>query len=641
MTGGIHPMSDDTTRRRFLTVAGTGAAAALAGCAGNDPSQQDTPDGDSTDGSTDSTTTPSDTGQPVKAGGPEGTLRMVSNGPVQTLDPINAKGSGAGYLQYGESLMSFRNGDLPPVGRLAEDYTVSEDGLTYTFQLKRGVEFHNGDELTADDFVYSWERMAQSSNSRNKDDIIGGTFTIAHEGETGESLDNYEPGSLEMEAAGDYEFTFTLASPFHGAISQIAGGAFAVIPENSVGDIEGYDGEYSYNEFFSTSGDGPMFVSTGPFEIDTWTKGDQLTLSAFDGYHGEGPHIDAITYTVIGSEDTRFSRFKNGNLDVLDYGIPTSRFDPNRLVIDEETGGRRKGRYELDNGDVVHYGDVTALDTRYLVFNCQNVERPARQAIAYLINQEQIANDVYKGLARPAYHITPPPAFMHQEGEEPTDVYDRHAMEGFRAQTEFGADGYPYSPGETDIQSATEVMEEAGYSSDDQYSLEFTVLSGDTARDQFAQQLRDQAQAAHLDITIQKADFGTIISKAIDGTMDMFTLSDGMEWPESDNFLRFLHAENPGTAFTRWGKDGHANPDYVDTASAAWNDYYVPNTGPDKEAQQQRNKAYYAIEEMNWASVQELPTVHAVSQRIWYDDVSLRMYGTMENQTFQRAELNR
>ena len=254
-------MSDDTTRRRFLKVAGTGAAAALAGCAGNQPNQEDTPtdaSGDGGDGGDGSTSTPQDMGEPVKAGGPDDTLRMASNGPVQTLDPINAKGSGAGYTQYGESLMDFKNGDLPPVGRLAEDYSVSDDGLTYTFQLKQGVTFHDGSELTASDVVYSWERMAQSPNSRNKDDIIGGTFTIAHEGNTSESFENYVPGSLQVEAASDYEFEFTLETPFHGAVSQIAGGTFAVIPKNSVGDIPR-----------SSSSESPKVVARWSFQ---WTS---------------------------------------------------------------------------------------------------------------------------------------------------------------------------------------------------------------------------------------------------------------------------------------------------------------------------------------------------------------------------------
>ncbi|WP_435130138.1 ABC transporter substrate-binding protein [Halobaculum sp. D14] len=635
-------MSDGTTRRRFLTVAGSGAAAALAGCSGNQPNQESTPTSASDDGSTDSTPTPQQIGEPVKAGGPKGTLRMASPGPFQTLDPIVAKGSGAGWPQYSEMLMKFKNGDLPPVANLAKDYTVSEDGKTYTFTLKEGVTFHDGSELTAHDFVYSWRRLAGSDKSRNKDDIIGGTFTIAHEGNTSESLENYKSGSLAVEAKSDYEFAFTLESPFHAAISQISGGAFAVLPENAVGDIEGYDGKWDYDEFFSTSGDGPKFVATGPFQVDTWTKGDELLLTAYDDYHGETANIENISYTVISSESTRFKRFKNGNLDILENGMPTSKFQPDRLVIDSTKGDYETGRYELENGDVVHYGQATTLDTRYLVFNCDNVERPARQAIAYIINQQSIADDLYKGLAQPAYHLTPPPVYMHKEGEEPTANYDKHAKSGFRSETEFGADGYPYGIGTSDIASAKQVMEDAGYSQDNMYEMEFTVESGNNAVDQLSKRVRDKARAAHINITIQKADFGTIISKAIKGTMDFFTLSDGMEWPESDNFLRFLHAGNPSSAFTRWGGDsGHHNDEYVNTARNAWTQYYQPNTGPGTAAQQKRNKAYTIIEEMNWASVQELPTVHTVSQRLWYDDVDVRMYGAMENQTFNRLELQR
>ena len=80
---------------------------------------------------------------------------MMATGSIQTLDPINAKGSGAGYDQYGRSLMEFNNGLYPPEAALAEDYEMSDDGLTYTFTLKQGVMFHDGSELTADDIVYS------------------------------------------------------------------------------------------------------------------------------------------------------------------------------------------------------------------------------------------------------------------------------------------------------------------------------------------------------------------------------------------------------------------------------------------------------------------------------------------------------
>ena len=554
-------MSEDTTRRRFLTAAGSGVAAALAGCSGNQPDEQ------STEADTD---TPASTSTATSTPEPErqytgGTLQLASNGPVQTLDPINAKGSGAGYNQYNGTLMTFENGDLPPVAGLATDYEVSDDGLTYTFRLREGVRFHNGDELTAQDFVYSWERLAGAEETRNADDIVGDTFAIEHEKQSDmDGVAAYIPGTLAVEAVDDYTFEFTMATPFTGTMSQIASGTFAPIPEGSVAypkdyeDHEGVDGlmwegEYEYNEYFSTDGDGPFFAGTGPFQIDSWSKGDSITLSAFEDYYGEGPYIDEIVYTVIGNQQTRFSRFKNGNLDVLLNGMPTAEFNSDRRSIERNRGTYRTGTYELDNGNAVNYGEAPALDTDYLVFNCARTPKPVRQAIAYLINQDRISQDVYKGLQPAAYHLTPPGAFMAREGENPGENYNKHYQDGHRSRMDQFSDGYPYGVGEAQIGEAQRVMEEAGYGEDERAEVEFTVFSGDGAWDSIAQTLRDKATAAYIDINIVKADFGTIIGQALDGSMDMFSLGDGMEWPESDNFLRFMPPyDNPSGMFTRW-----------------------------------------------------------------------------------------
>jgi peptide/nickel transport system substrate-binding protein len=656
----VHSMTSERTRRGFLTAAGTGVAAALAGCSANEPGQ--TPTDAPTDAPTEAdsggeeTEAPTDTATATPEEEQEytgGTLRLASPGPIQTLDPVNAKGSGAGYNQYQESLMTFPNGDLPPVGELAEDYEVSNGGKTYTFKLREGVQFHDGQELTASDFVYSWERLAGAEETRNADDIVGSTFTIAHEGNTGDSVTNYVPGSLAVEAVSDYEFRFTLETAFHGAVSQIAGGAFGVIPENSVAypkdydshDLDGlmYEGEYDYNEFFSTSGDGPQFVSTGPFAVDSWSKGDQLTLSRFEEYWGEGPYIDEITYTVIGEANTRYQRFLNGNLDVLDEGFPSAKFSQSQLSIERNRGTYRTGTFELENGRTVNYGDATLLDTDYILFNCQRTPLPVRKAFAYAINQDEIAEQIYKGLPKPAYHLTPPPVFMKRGDENPIENYDRHAREGFRSQLDLAADGYPYGMGETRLEDAKAVMEEAGYGPENRYSVEFTVFSGNSAWDRIAKRLRDKVQVAYIDVDITKADFGTIISKAIDGKMDMFSLGDGMEWPESDNFLRFLHPyEDPSFMFTRWTFEDESEwTDLMETADEAWFETYVPNKGPGEDNQLARNEAYYVLEEVNWGSVQELPTTHTVTQRLWNPEVDVRMAGTMENQTFDSVTIER
>ncbi|WP_284013800.1 ABC transporter substrate-binding protein [Halobaculum litoreum] len=715
-------MSEDTTRRRFLTAAGSGVAAALAGCSGNQPNQESTAADTETATEVDTATA---TPEPEKSY-TGGTLQMASEGPIQTLDPVNAKGSGAGYNQYQQSLMAFPDGDLPPVGELATDYEVSDDGITYTFTLREDVTFHDGQELTAEDFVYSWERLAGAEETRNADDIVGSTFTLAHEGNTGESVTNYVPGSLAVRAVDDYTFEFDMETPFHAVISQIAGGAFGVIPAGSVDypkDYEShgldgllYEGEYSYNEYFSTSGDGPFFAGTGPFEVDAWSKGDQLELAAYDDYWGEGPYIDGIVYTVIGNASTRFQRFRNGNLDILGE-FPTAQFNPQNRSIDRNRGSYRTGTYTLDNGTEVNYGEATALDTDYIVFNCTRTEKAPRQAIAYLLNQDQIAQQVYKGLPDPAYHLTPPPVFMARDGEEPSENYQKHVEDGFRNELDSASDGYPYGVGETKLQEAKAVMEEAGYGEDNRYSMEFTVFSGNSAWDSIAGRLRDKAASAYIDLDITKADFGTIISNAINGSMDMFALGDGMEWPESDNFLRFIPPyDSPGNMFTRWttrteapGLDFNGNdpetikqdllealPDEVeeqhvtvtpasdtdgqgtaavfiepvtadDLANAideagyssstpsqygefdpmmkvsedGWEDNYVPNRGPGEEEQRARNVAYYIQEEINWEFVQELPTTHTVYQRVWSQDVDVRMHGTMENQTFNTVTIDR
>jgi peptide/nickel transport system substrate-binding protein len=488
------------------------------------------------------------------------TLQLASPGPVQTLDPVNAKGSGAGYNQYNGTLLNFEDGDLPPVSDLATDYSVSEDGLTYTFDLKEGIQFHDGQELTAQDFVYSWERAAGAEETRNADDIVGSTFTIEHE--TTDGLDGtaaFEPGTLAVEAVDDYTLEFTLESAFTGTLSQLAAGTFAPIPEGSVAyptdyeqhGLDGllYEGEYGYNEFFSTDGDGPFFAGVGPFEVDSWSKGDQIRLSAFDDYHGNGPQIEAITYTVIGNASTRFQRFKNGNLDIVNQ-IPVAEFNPDRRNVESDEGTYSVGTYELSNGETVNYGQAPALDTDYIVFNCARVPKPARKAMALLINQDRISNDVYKGLNPSAYHLTPPGAFM---GENPGESYDAHYQDGENNQLDRFSDGYPYGVGEARIEEARSVMEEAGYTSDEPLEVEFTVFSGDPAFDSISKTLRDKAQAANINISIVKADFGTIIGQALDGSMDMFSLGDGMEWPESDNFLRFIPPyDEPSGMFTRW-----------------------------------------------------------------------------------------
>jgi peptide/nickel transport system substrate-binding protein len=624
-------MPEDQTRRSFLAAAGTGVAAALAGCGGNAPDQTDTePPTDETGGGSDDTATEG-SGTPMAGG----TLQTMATGSVQTLDPINAKGSGAGYNQYNQQLFQFPDGEEPPEAGLAEDYELSDDGLTYTFHLREDATFHNGDDVTAEDVVYSYRRLAGSDNSRNRDDIIGDTMTVVHEKdpEDSDTLADYVPESLGVEATGDYTVEMTLESEFKWTLFQIAGGAFAILPANSVGDIEGYDGEYTYNEFFSTEGDGPFFTGAGPFQVESWSKGDSITLSAFDDYYGSQPQIDEIVYTVVPDGNARLSRFENGNADILE-GMPTASFTPGNVSIESESGAKSVGTYDL-GGTTVNYGQIPSLNTEYLVFNTLNVPIPVRKAFAYALNQHDVAESVYKGTATPAYHITPPAAYpTFEDGVDPDDSYERHAEEGYQSNLDAAADGYMYGYAETDLESAKQVMEDAGYGSDNTFEITATTIAGDSAYQQVFTRLQSKLRQAHIEMEITEAEFGTIISQAIDGKMEVFALGDGMEYPGPENFLRFLWGSNPQYQFTRWGaEESYHDEELRQTAIDAWETNYQ---GDGEEAE-----AFQTIEEVNWLSVQELPIVNPASQRFWHTHVDVEMYGVMENQAFTDLTLSR
>jgi len=626
-------MPEESTRRSFLAAAGTGVAAALAGCGGNAPDETDTESPADTEGS--DGTEPSDdteTNGEAQAGG---TLEMMAQGSVQTLDPVNAKGSGAGYNQYNQQLLMYPDGEYPPEPALAEDYELSDDGLTYTFTLREDATFHNGDDVTAEDVVYSYRRLAGSDNSRNRDDIIGDTLQVEHEKDPADSdtLADYVSGSLGVEAVDEYTVEMRLQTAFEWTLFQIAGGAFAVLPANSVGDIEGYDGEYTYNEFFSTEGDGPFFAGAGPFQVDSWSKGDSISLSAYTEYYGGEPELDEIVYTVVPDGNARLSRFENGNADILE-GMPTASFTPGNVSIESEDGNASVGTYDL-GGTTVDFGQIPSLDTEYIVFNTLNVPIAVRKAFAYALNQHSVAENVFKGTATPAYHITPPAAYpTFEEDVDSDDAYARHAEEGYQSNLDAAADGYMYGYAETDLEAAAQVMEDAGYGSDNTFSITATTIAGNSAYQQVFTRLQSKLRQAHIEMEITEAEFGTIISQAINGSMEVFALGDGMEYPGPENFLRFLWGNEPQGQFTRWGAEGSFHDEELrQTAIDAWETNY---SGDGDKAD-----AFQTIEEVNWLSMQELPIVNPANQRFWHTDVDVEMYGVMENQAFDDVTLSR
>ncbi len=322
------------------------------------------------------------------------------------LDPIASgnTASGGKIMNMFDAPMNYPNGDTEVEPLLISDYEVNDDLTEYEFTLKEGIQFH-GDygEVTADDVVYSIRRLVESNNSTN---TYFPNSVLNIERET-DADGNVIPDSTGVEATGEYSFRITLQQPFSYTLEVLAYSAFSVIPEGIVGDIEGYDGEMSQTEF-STSNP----IGTGPFTFVEWNSGNggSFAVDRFDEYHGQQAAIEGIDSAIITDTTASYNYFLNENADVA--GIPTAKYDPEKVSIESTEGSQEFGTYgPLENDKSVNMARTPTIDTFYVGFHMEKVPKAVRQAMAYVTNREQFVNDVFKGRGVPAYHLTPPQVY--------------------------------------------------------------------------------------------------------------------------------------------------------------------------------------------------------------------------------------
>lgn len=586
------PNNNKVSRRRFLQATGGAASAAvLAGCAG--------------DGDDDQETTTTDTDEQS-----DKYLQRI-NSTITTFDPVAVTDEASSYVttQIFDNLTHLERGEINLVGLLAEDWTISDDFRTITFDLKDAT-YHNGDSVTASDVVYSWERLAASDASRRSGfllDFLG----IEHETETveedGEEVTQYQPNSMAAEAVDESTLEITLSEPFHSALEMVAYTSFAVHPEGIVGDIGDYDGEMSQSDFASSNP-----IGCGPFEFDHWTQGTEVEVTRYDDYHGTVATLAGVHWQVIEDDDALYNYAMNRNADA--FGIPTPKYDPEKVSVDRTDDlGRFRGTYgPLRNGMTANYLGVRELVTYYLGFNMEKVPKPVRQAFAYAVDQELVVEEMLKERGFPAFHLTPPGLYPGGGA-----AYDEHASD------------YPYGPG-SDLDAATQAMEDAGYGTDNRFSLTMTSYDS-TFFENMLKVIRDQLETAYIDMTIEPTPFSTITQRGRQGQLEAYTLGWGPDWPEADNFLQFAYPPNTDTSepdpvvYINWSEE---TGDAAGQATEAWN-RVQDNSQPTDAAQQARNEAYVELEEAMWEDVPFAYLFHPLGELFSYDWVDLEPYGSM------------
>jgi peptide/nickel transport system substrate-binding protein len=618
-------MADDARQSRRQFLKGTGsiaAAAAIAGCSGGDggstPEPTPTEGSDGGDGGMDSTTPePTETASDSTAtSGGDAPMYRLTTQTMDNFDPIASTSADASAIieQVFDPLVDTINAELPAEPVLAEDYEITNDGKTYTFQLKEGVQFHNGDELTAQDVEYSWRRLSDSPNTRRSGYFLNSLGIDYETDENGE----YVAGSVAVEAVDDYTFEMTLSRPYAWAAEILGYKSFSVIPEGIVGDLEGYEGEMSQDEFATENP-----VGAGPFEFDHWESGTEVEVHTFDDYHGETASIGGVHWQVITDSNAEYNYSMNQNSDAI--AIPTSQFDSDKVSIDEEDDlGRQIGTYgPLRNDETADYLVVPDLSTYFIGFNTENVEKPARQATAHVITQAGLNENVYKGLHIPAFHVTPEPIYPG----------------GVEAAEQHARDNYPYGYNEPQVQAARQVMEDAGYGEDNRYSFSIYTTDNSTQQ-QMLGRIRDKLATAHIDLNIEVSPFSTWWAQQKEGDYDAMLFSWGMGWSDPANILALNYPPNADSSI----EDTMVGTNWSDTEASqqAMEAYetYQDNARATEEAAEIRQEAVNTMEEAIWEDVPMTTLIYFTSRRYTYDWVDVPKYGTVGGQQYNQVEID-
>lgn len=249
---------------------------------------------------------------------------------------------------------------------------VSEDGLTYSFELKSDVKFHDGTVLTANDVKYTFERLFKLKSQTDSYTYIVGAQDI---------IDDKATELTGLTVVDDTHFTITLTQVYSSFVRMLCQFYASIYPAaacEAAGDNWGI---------------GTDFIGTGPFKIESNDDTTEVVLVAFDDYHEGRPALDRIEITYIDDPATRVSSFKTDDIDLC--FVDTSLLE--QYKDDEEV-----------SGSLVYY---TPAATQFLNLNLNGPEFQdikVREALSLAINRQELCDTILSGAALPCTGFIPP-----------------------------------------------------------------------------------------------------------------------------------------------------------------------------------------------------------------------------------------
>jgi ABC-type transport system substrate-binding protein len=345
------------------------------------------------------------------------TFTHMSIGDILDTDPAFAYDTSSGEIIQSvyQTLVWYRGistSEFDP--QLAESWTVSDDGTVYTFKIRTGVTFHNGDTMTPDDVAYSFQRGLLQGGYSSPQWLLSEPFfgvgndditMIVDEGASADDRDTLitnDPAVLKAacekvqaaivadDAAGTV--TMTLAQPWGPFLATIAQTWGSVLDMKWAVDNGAWDGSCdTWQNFYAVTDEtdplnGKM-NGTGAFMFDHWTKGQEVVLTKYPNYWGDAAQLDRVVYSVVPEFGTRFAALQAGDADIIDVIVDQ------RIQVDPMVG-----EIEVYDSTTNSYKDpvpVCSVDTQKLALErFTTCDTPSDKPLRLYYGRPLLAMDV-------------------------------------------------------------------------------------------------------------------------------------------------------------------------------------------------------------------------------------------------------
>ncbi|MFC4561617.1 ABC transporter substrate-binding protein [Nocardiopsis mangrovi] len=440
------------------------------------------------------------------AGADEGsgnTLTVGVSQPVDSLSPFLAQrliSTSLFRLNY-DFLTNYDPATNEPIPGLAESWETSDDGLTWTFQIRDDAQWSDGEPLTADDIAWTYTTMMEDDAAAT----ANGNFVA-----------NFESAT----ATDDTTLEIVLSEPQATMLAL----DIPIVPRHVWEDVEDF-GEFNNDQDFP-------IVGSGPFTITGYEPNQSVTLEANDDYWRDPPQFDRVVFTTMPEQDAQVEALRSGEVSLIS-GLTPAQADAlgneDGITVNNATGKRFQA-FTINPGAETQDGEAfgdghPALQDRVL-----------RQAIMRAIDKDEIVENVYGGYAEPAEGYIParyPDYAWAPEGDQRLDF---------------------------DVDAANDMLDDAGYEmgddgvrtspDGDRLELRFHVHNDRPDYVSIGQVLTERLAAIGIEIDNQTVDPGVLSDALHSGEYDL--IMTGWSVNPDPDYVLGIHTcdalpEEPGT----------------------------------------------------------------------------------------------